>query len=59
MRIQKIQKVTRSNPIAKDLRQPKYRCRVVPDKKKAKGERKVKHKGEIISRKFWYKNLKG
>ena len=30
------------NPIAKDLRQPKYKPRVVPDKKKPK--RKPKHK---------------
>jgi len=35
----------RRNPMAKDLRQPKYRPRVVPDKKKPKLVRKEKHKG--------------
>lgn len=34
------------NPMAKDLRQPKYRSRVVPDKKKPKLYRKAKHKKE-------------
>mgnify|MGYP003331186764 FL=1 len=32
------------NPMAKDLRQPKYRSKVVPDKKKPKLYRKAKHK---------------
>ncbi len=35
-------KVRRVNPIAKDLRQPKYKQQVIPDKKKPK--RKSKHK---------------
>jgi len=30
--------------MAKDLRQPKYRSKVVPDKKKPKLYRKAKHK---------------
>lgn len=32
------------NPMAKDLRQPKYRSKVIPDKKKPKPYRKAKHK---------------
>ena len=32
------------NPMAKDLRQPKYKQRVVPDKKKPVSKRKEKHK---------------
>ena len=36
----------RPNPMAKDLRQKKYRPRVVPDKKKPILHRKRKHKGE-------------
>jgi hypothetical protein len=32
------------NPMAKDLRQPKYRSQVIPDKKKPKLYRKAKHK---------------
>ena len=32
------------NPMAKDLRQPKYRPQSIPDKKKPKPERKTKHK---------------
>lgn len=36
----------RPNPMAKDLRQKKYRPRVVPDKKKPILNRKRKHKGE-------------
>jgi len=35
------------NPMAKDLRQPKYKPRVVPDKKKPILSRKRKHKKEI------------
>lgn len=35
------------NPMARDLLQPKYRSRVVPDKKKPKPQRKRKHKGKI------------
>lgn len=31
--------------MARDLRQPKYKQQVVPDKKKPKPERKRKHKG--------------
>jgi hypothetical protein len=38
--------VRRVNPIAKALRQPKYKPRVVPDKKKPVPDRKRKHKGE-------------
>jgi hypothetical protein len=36
----------RRNPMARDLRQPKYKLRVVPDKKKPKPIRKEKHKGK-------------
>ena len=36
-------KTRRQNPMAKDLRQPKYRLRVIPNKKK-KLPRKEKHK---------------
>jgi hypothetical protein len=32
--------------MARDLRQPKYKPRVVPDKKKPKPIRKEKHKGK-------------
>jgi hypothetical protein len=32
--------------MARDLRQPKYKPRVVPDKKKPKPVRKEKHKGK-------------
>ena len=39
-------KKRRPNPMAKDLRQPKYRQRVVPDKKKPVPNRKSKHKGK-------------
>jgi hypothetical protein len=34
------------NPMAKDLRQPKYKQRVIPDKKKPISKRKEKHKGK-------------
>ena len=34
------------NPMAKDVRQPKYRPQVIPDKKKPKPVRKQKHKGD-------------
>jgi hypothetical protein len=37
---------SRSNPMAKDLRQPKYKQQVIPDKKKPKPFRKKKHKGK-------------
>jgi len=33
------------NPMAKDVRQPKYRPQVIPDKKKPVLTRKQKHKG--------------
>tara|TARA_R110000851_G_scaffold208172_1_gene360544 strand:- start:282 stop:425 length:144 start_codon:yes stop_codon:yes gene_type:complete len=33
------------NPMAKDVRQPKYKQQVIPDKKKPKPVRKDKHKG--------------
>ena len=36
----------KTNPMAKDLRQPKYKPQVIPDKKKPKPVRKEKHKGE-------------
>jgi hypothetical protein len=39
-------KKRRPNPMAKDLRQTKYRQRVVPDKKKPVPKRKLKHKGK-------------
>ena len=34
------------NPMAKDLRQPKYKPQSIPDKKKPKPIRKQKHKGD-------------
>ena len=34
------------NPMAKDLRQPKYKPQAIPDKKKPKPVRKDKHKGD-------------
>jgi len=34
------------NPMARDLRQPKYKQQVIPDKKKPKPVRKDKHKGD-------------
>ena len=34
------------NPMAKDLRQPKYKQQVIPDKKKPVPKRKEKHKGK-------------
>ena len=34
------------NPMANDVRQPKYRSQVIPDKKKPKPIRKQKHKGD-------------
>ena len=37
-------KMRKPNPMAKDLRQKKYRPRVVPDKKKPTLHRKRKHK---------------
>ena len=36
----------KQNPMAKDLRQPKYKPQVIPDKKKPKPLRKEKHKGD-------------
>jgi hypothetical protein len=38
----------RPNPMAKDVRQPKYKMRVVPVKKKPILKRKRKHKGESL-----------
>jgi hypothetical protein len=38
--------VRRVNPVARALRQPKYKPRVVPDKKKPTSDRKRKHKGD-------------
>ena len=35
----------KQNPMAKEVRQPKYKQQVVPDKKKPKPQRKEKHKG--------------
>ena len=35
------------NPMAKDLRQPKYKPQSIPDKKKPKPIRKQKHKGKV------------
>ena len=34
------------NPMARDLRQPKYRLRIIPNKKKPVPVRKEKHKGK-------------
>ena len=36
------------NPMAKDLRQPKYKQRAIPDRKKGVVPRKKKHKGKEI-----------
>ena len=41
-----LKKVIRINPMAKDLFQPKYKPRVIPDKKKPKPSRKAKHKSK-------------
>jgi hypothetical protein len=38
--------IKRPNPVAKALRHPKYKPRVVPDKKKPVPDRKRKHKGD-------------
>ena len=38
--------IKKVNPMAKDLRQPKYKPMVIPDKKKPVPTRKVKHKGK-------------
>jgi len=37
--------VKKPNPMAKDLRQPKYKPQIIPDKKKPT-IRKEKHKGD-------------
>jgi len=34
------------NPMAKDLRQPKYKMQYIPNKKKPVPKRKLKHKGD-------------
>lgn len=34
------------NPMAKDLRQPKYKQKAIPDRKKGVVPRKKKHKGK-------------
>ena len=39
------ERANKSKPRANDLRQPKYRPQVIPDKKKPKPMRKEKHKG--------------
>jgi len=36
---------TKRNPMAQDLRQPKYKQQVIPNKKKPVPKRKQKHKG--------------
>jgi len=36
------------NPMAKDLRQPKYKQKAIPDRKKGVVPRKKKHKGKDI-----------
>lgn len=41
-----MERLNKQNPIAKDLRQPKYKQQVIPDKKKPKPVRKEKHKGD-------------
>jgi hypothetical protein len=41
-----MERLNKQNPMAKDLRQPKYKQRVIPDKKKPKPARKKKHKGD-------------
>ena len=43
---EKRMEIKRPNPIAKELRHPKYKPRVVPDKKKPVPDRKRKHKGD-------------
>ena len=40
-----MERLNKQNPIAKDLRQPKYKQQAIPDKKKPKPVRKKKHKG--------------
>ena len=41
-----MERLNKQNPIAKDLRKPKYKQQVIPDKKKPKPVRKEKHKGD-------------
>ena len=41
-----MERLNKQNPMAKDLRQPKYKQQVIPDKKKPKPVRKQKHKGD-------------
>ena len=41
-----MERLNKQNPMAKDLRQPKYKQQVIPDKKKPKPVRKEKHKGD-------------
>ena len=41
-----LRRITRINPMAKDLMHPKYKPRVIPDKKKPKPSRKAKHKSK-------------
>jgi len=40
------ERLNKQNPMARDLRQPKYKQQVIPNKKKPKPIRKEKHKGE-------------
>ena len=44
-RFRPVRKTRRPNPMAKDLMNPKYRPKVVPDKKRP-AIRKKKHKGD-------------
>jgi ribosomal protein L44E len=41
---------TKRNPMAQDLRQPKYKQQVIPNKKKPVPKRKEKHKGKSDER---------
>ena len=41
-----IRHIIKINPVAKAVRQPKFKQQVIPDKKKPKPLRKQKHKGD-------------
>ena len=46
IKLEKIKATKRKNPIAKDLRTPKYKMRVIVSKKLYKRIKKVKHEFE-------------
>ena len=42
------------NPVAKAVRQPKFKQQVIPDKKKPKPLRKQKHKGDKYNAQIYH-----